>query len=368
MNNLLPQTPRYCHYATCAILLTLTISCSTAEQNGVDEFIHVHSPDIYTAIQLIHEDHDHALDQHFAAGEDAYAFQYDWQEALAPFQTWVHDAQNAKLRKALLLTYLQFGVEYDNVFWDVVLDASLARTALSEIEPTDSLWVHTPKALYVALEHAGQRDHYATYIQTVLDQHPTERVRSRLRFELLKEAIFANRPAEAESLYADLVAETREDALFPTAAHPYLLIGKQAPDFQFPALENGEAPHTRDVHKGTVYLIDFWATWCSPCLREMPYLHDAYEQFKDQGFTILSVSFDDQRDDVQTYRQQDWEMPWLHAFLGRIDKDAPEVSAFLLSGFPDAVLVDQHGVLLSRGDRLRGHRLAETLRVVLDTP
>ena len=66
--------------------------------------------------------------------------------------------------------------------------------------------------------------------------------------------------------------------------------------------------------KGKIYLIDLWATWCGPCVGEMEILHEVYQKYKDNGFEILSISFDVSPKEVKAFRKKDWKMPWLHAF------------------------------------------------------
>jgi len=56
-------------------------------------------------------------------------------------------------------------------------------------------------------------------------------------------------------------------------------------------------------------MIDFWVTWCGPCKAEMPVLHKVYEKFKDKGFEILSISFDQTADAIDKYRKGEWKMP-----------------------------------------------------------
>jgi peroxiredoxin len=69
-----------------------------------------------------------------------------------------------------------------------------------------------------------------------------------------------------------------------------LLIGKKAPDFTMPNL-NGEQISLKDF-RGKYVLLDFWASWCIPCRKEHPNMKEAFDRFKERGFTIVSVSLD----------------------------------------------------------------------------
>ena len=67
-----------------------------------------------------------------------------------------------------------------------------------------------------------------------------------------------------------------------------------APDFTLRDLSKKKV--TLSDLRGKVVLINFWATWCQPCQAEMPHLQAIYDEFKDQGFEILSISIDEARD------------------------------------------------------------------------
>jgi peroxiredoxin len=67
---------------------------------------------------------------------------------------------------------------------------------------------------------------------------------------------------------------------------------QKAPDFTLPDLEGNNYQLSKNLGKGPV-LINFWATWCAPCLDEMKALKPIYEKYKDRDLTILSISVDD---------------------------------------------------------------------------
>ena len=64
-----------------------------------------------------------------------------------------------------------------------------------------------------------------------------------------------------------------------------------APEFQLPGLEDEQK--TLDDYKGQYVLLNFWATWCPPCLEEMPSMEAVYQRFKDKGFTVVAISSDE---------------------------------------------------------------------------
>jgi len=158
--------------------------------------------------------------------------------------------------------------------------------------------------------------------------------------------------------------------------------GKPFPDFEFPALVTGGRPITRAERADRLYLVEFWATWCAPCVAEMPVLHAAYAKVNDAGpgdgkdglrrlepverpkIEFVFVSLDQSSGDVQRFRETYWSMPWLHAFVGRADeKEVMERYGF--SGVPTAVLVDSTGTIVEVGGALRRDRLLPTLERVL---
>ena len=67
------------------------------------------------------------------------------------------------------------------------------------------------------------------------------------------------------------------------------LKGKPAPAQSFQLVENLETQSIED-YKGSFVLLNFWATWCAPCIKEMPELNKLYDNYKDQGLIVLTLS------------------------------------------------------------------------------
>lgn len=92
-----------------------------------------------------------------------------------------------------------------------------------------------------------------------------------------------------------LIAATLPAATQPSGVHS--LVGKQAPAFSRQTLDG----QTIDLHRlrGKVVLLNFWATWCAPCLTEMPVFEDWQKKYGPLGFMAIGISMDDDRASAQ---------------------------------------------------------------------
>jgi len=109
-------------------------------------------------------------------------------------------------------------------------------------------------------------------------------------------------------------------------------------------------------------LIDFWASWCGPCMGELPYLRDAYAKYSDKGFQILGVSLDRERE-PWLKAIEDEKMTWLH--VSDLNYWSNEVSQlYNIHSIPSNFLVDcKTGLIVEMN--LRGAALAEKLANLL---
>ena len=147
---------------------------------------------------------------------------------------------------------------------------------------------------------------------------------------------------------------------------PVISVGAPVPDFSLPLLD-GEGDVSGESLLGRVYLLDFWAVWCLPCIDEMPTLHAAYERFKDEGFEIVSLSFDDSPDEVRAFRGTQFPMPWLNAHVAE-GFGGELARRFEVRGLPKPILVGPDGRILALSSgKLRGVLLERTLEEIYST-
>jgi peroxiredoxin len=131
---------------------------------------------------------------------------------------------------------------------------------------------------------------------------------------------------------------TLAGALLLTSALPAAAIAPAtaAPDFTLRTLTG---PNLRlSEQRGQVVLVNFWATWCGPCRKEMPQLNKLYEKYHAAGFQLLGVNVDD-----DTRKAAEIAAKLGLAFPVLLDADKSASKAYDLSAMPSTVLIDRDG-------------------------
>ena len=122
-------------------------------------------------------------------------------------------------------------------------------------------------------------------------------------------------------------------------------------------------PFSIEELKGKVVLIDFWATWCGPCLAELPNVQEQYELYHDKGFEVVGISLDEDRAELEAFLEEK-KLPWMT--LHQNDGSGwgnDNASRYSINGIPACFLIDQEGKVVSL--ECRGEVLPQMLEKLL---
>lgn len=127
--------------------------------------------------------------------------------------------------------------------------------------------------------------------------------------------------------------------------------GQIAPDFTLQTPDGTEL--TLSSLRGKCVLVDFWASWCGPCIRELPNIKKVYEKYHDKGFEIISISLDDKKNNwIKAIEKH--QIPWLHVSSLQGWK-CPVAKLYHVTGVPTMYLLDSEGRIIT--DNARGEAL-----------
>ena len=121
-----------------------------------------------------------------------------------------------------------------------------------------------------------------------------------------------------------------------------LRVGQPAPDFTLPGLD-GKMVSLSD-YRGQVVLVNVWATWCPPCVGEMPSMEKLYRALKGTNFEILAVSIDALGKEAVAPFMKKYNL----SFPALMDPDGTIKTLFQTTGVPESFIINQEGILIEK--------------------
>lgn len=120
------------------------------------------------------------------------------------------------------------------------------------------------------------------------------------------------------------------------------------------------------AYRGKVVLVDFWATWCGPCIGELPNVKENYKKYHDKGFDVVAISLDRSKDPLEKFVEKE-ELPWTQLYEPEIQAgkgwNHPLAQHYGINSIPAAILVDKDGNVVSM--KARGEVLTKLLEKLL---
>ena len=287
---------------------------------------------------------------------DINGFKVDWRDDANSIAEEIQGEKEPILRQELVMQYYQISVASPES-----TSKDSATKWIWEIPPDSPVWCYHSN-LYGMLA-LGHMDTYPAFLDRMITASQGRQFRARLLSDRARWALATGDTATFLQTM-DVLTTGYSDTKWATEAsrlvHPFLHPGDRVPTFNLLSIDDTLESISSAKMVGKVYLIDFWGTWCTPCIKQMPYLHKAYERFKRKGFTIISIAFDSDIDRVMRFRRKKWHMPWLNAFIGK-DYHSSTISTFGVRHFPYPILVDSRGTIVALGETLWGEQLEKAL-------
>ena len=282
--------------------------------------------------------------------------EYDFSEFLNTISTIENKYTDASVAKAIDIAKFR-------LLEPTAISVSEAETFLKKMSPNSPIWLMHFPVLTSAVNRAGLENSIDN-LTKIINQTPYSALRGEALYNRLRYYYNEENESEWHSNFTRLVSNHPEHYRTTYAYKKYapeqpIVKGEPLIYDSFNGLEEGKTVELSEI-KESYLLIDFWATWCGPCIESLPNLKKTHQELSDKDFTILNISLDENPQQVKRFRNNEITMPWYHAHEKRGSKKVREMG---IVGIPHYVLLGpDRKVITNNQSKLEGDSLTQTLR------
>lgn len=195
---------------------------------------------------------------------------------------------------------------------------------------------------------ASHEDPMARYLAVRLNPWETRDYSPRLAILRELEAVM---DADFVATHVNPLIADMEISALKASNDSFLIAGQRVPEFSLVSYDGEDVKLFDLLEEKDIVLIDFWASWCGPCIADFPELKKLYSAYNDDGFEIVGVSIDDNMEDWKG-GVDEHELPWVN--LGELkDWDGPVAVSYGVNAIPKGYLVDSKGCIYEKNIRPR---------------
>lgn len=197
------------------------------------------------------------------------------------------------------------------------------------------------------------QDQWQERLNKFIDEYPKNELAAEALFELGKIDDYLGDIETAEKTYRRIVADFPDSDFAARARGAVVRLTSEGRVIPFTGeTVNGQAFNLARL-KGRMVLIHYWATWCEPCKAEFDEMKELYSRYQRDGFEIVSISLDENREDLMSYLGQNKDLPWIHLYAPGGLEGSPLSAQLGVIALPTMMLVDKDGTVLERGTTLQ---------------
>ena len=199
-----------------------------------------------------------------------------------------------------------------------------------------------------------EKNHLTELYYKVAEKH----VNNEFGFFIITNPIFAFTDEQRMTLIKKMPQAFRDREVIKDYEKAINSTGKKFPEYTIRSANGNFISLTNEIKKHNLTIIDFWASWCAPCMQEMPHMVQLYELYKDKGLGMIGVSLDK---DEESWKKavSDFNANWTQ--VSELNGwDCKLVKDLGFTAIPHTIIVDSEGTIVAQG--LTGVKLEDFLR------
>lgn len=245
------------------------------------------------------------------------------------------------------------------------INQDILKELLEKISPKSDIWQNFAYSIYTALHIVYDNPANSKFFTELINENINEEFKVKFLFDALRMSYQLNESESNIAIY-NIIKEKYPDhkltkkALREFSPFKRIAIGNKLPEFSIKSAVDTTKIITNFDFNGKYLLIDFWATWCGPCVMEIPLLQSIYDDYRDKGLEILSISLDETIGAPAKFDSGRFKIPWLNTWqAGEFDSEISEI--FEIINIPTLIFVDKNGKIIEINGQLYGEDLRNFL-------